>query len=261
MKYMLMGCEDAAAWQRLAPGERARLGALHRRAGQELVAQRGLAGGDGLTMISADLDATASITTLRVESDAPRAREVAPGEALALTSIDVIDFASREDAAAFARRAFDLDGHTTDIRPVREMWFTYHGGGRGDSPKFAILFLNDERRIAEMPQAEIDRTVKRHEEVGWQYSAEKGLMKAETFAFAGVRLLPSADGLRHRVDRGRHILSDGPFAETKELVGGFQIFDCESREQAVEWAKRLAVRDGDAMEIRPVESLWWIYHG
>jgi hypothetical protein len=201
------------------------------------------------------------VTALRVERGEPRIRDVSPAErARTLTSIDVVDFAARAQAVEFAERAFAHDGHVTEIRPVREMWFAYHGSARGDAPKFVILFMNDERRMAELPPAEIERYVKRHEEVGWQYSAEKGLLRGETFSFAGVRLMPSAEATTHRIERGRHMMSDGPFAETKELVGGFQVFDCDSREEAVGWAKQLTIGDGDVMEIRAVESLWWIYH-
>jgi hypothetical protein len=262
MKFMLMGHEDAVGGERLEQAERDRRTARHRQVGQELVAERGLVGGSGLVMISAELSPSAVATTLRVEGGKPSVRDESSAERTQiLTSIDVIDFGAREEAVDFAKKAFEHDGHATEIRAVHEMWFTYHGGGRGDARKFAILFLNDERTIAALPPAEIERSVKRHEEIGWQYSAEKGLVRGETFSFAGVRLRPSAEGTMHRIDGGRHLTSDGPFAETKELVGGFQLFDCESKEEAVEWAKKLTVRDGDVMEIRAVESLWWIYHG
>jgi len=49
-------------------------------------------------------------------------------------------------------------------------------------------------------------------------------------------LLPSSDGVRVRVSGGRTFITDGPFAETRELVGGFAIFNLESREEAVKMA-------------------------
>jgi len=49
-------------------------------------------------------------------------------------------------------------------------------------------------------------------------------------------LLPSSEGVRVRVSRGRTFITDGPFAETRELVGGFAIFNLESREEAVKMA-------------------------
>jgi hypothetical protein len=49
--------------------------------------------------------------------------------------------------------------------------------------------------------------------------------------------LPSSLGARVRVDSGNYSVSDGPFTEAKELVGGFAILDAPSREMAVEYAK------------------------
>src|SRR6185503_9075703 len=47
-------------------------------------------------------------------------------------------------------------------------------------------------------------------------------------------LLPSSHGVRIRATRGKTAVIDGPFAETKELVGGFAIFELASREEAIE---------------------------
>ena len=49
-------------------------------------------------------------------------------------------------------------------------------------------------------------------------------------------LLPSSEGVRVRVSGGKTFITDGPFAETRELVGGFAIFNLESREEAVKMA-------------------------
>lgn len=51
-------------------------------------------------------------------------------------------------------------------------------------------------------------------------------------------LRPSADGFRVRYEGDRRTVMDGPFAETKELIGGYTIIRVQSREQAVEWAKQ-----------------------
>lgn len=259
MKFMLLGREAKAQWEGIEPAEKRRRRARHVQAVQDLVAQR-LAGGSGLVLISAELSPDAAATTLRVAGGSARVVEPAQvGEVL--TSIDVVDFDSHRQAVDFAKSTFDQVGQRSEIRAVHETWFAYHGAARGDEPKFAVFFLNDERAIAALSPAEIERSVRRHEEVGWQYNAEKGLARGETFSFAGVRLRPSAEGTMHRVEDGGHVTSDGPFVEIKELVGGLQLFDCASRQEAVEWAKKLAVRDGDGMEVRAIESLWWIYHG
>src|SRR5262245_15715966 len=73
-------------------------------------------------------------------------------------------------------------------------------------------------------------------------------------------LLPSSQGVRIRVSGGRTSVIDGPFAETKELVGGFAIFDLKSREEAIENGRRFMQVHADVLgssyegelEIRPM---------
>jgi hypothetical protein len=55
---------------------------------------------------------------------------------------------------------------------------------------------------------------------------------------AGEGLHPSSKGARIRFSGGKQTVVDGPFAETKELIAGFWILQCRSREEALEWAKR-----------------------
>jgi len=66
---------------------------------------------------------------------------------------------------------------------------------------------------------------------------------AEEAARAGVRvemggLVPSAAGARIRIARGKLTVTDGPFAEGKEVVGGYAFLDVKSRKEAIEWSKR-----------------------
>ena len=73
-------------------------------------------------------------------------------------------------------------------------------------------------------------------------------------------LLPSSQGVRIRVAGGKPFVIDGPFAETKELVGGFAIFDLESKEEAIESGRQFMQLHADIlgpsyegeMEIRPM---------
>ena len=55
---------------------------------------------------------------------------------------------------------------------------------------------------------------------------------------AGEGLHPSSKGARVKFSGSKRIVTDGPFAETKELVAGFWLWQCKSREEAIEWAKR-----------------------
>jgi hypothetical protein len=53
-------------------------------------------------------------------------------------------------------------------------------------------------------------------------------------------------------DGGERIVTDGPYAETKEQLGGFTLLECESREEALEWARKVPLPGGWKIEIRPV---------
>ncbi len=58
----------------------------------------------------------------------------------------------------------------------------------------------------------------------------------------------------HLNDGGERVVSDGPFAESKEQLGGFALLECESREEALEWAHKVPMNSG-SIEIRPILDL------
>jgi len=69
---------------------------------------------------------------------------------------------------------------------------------------------------------------------------------------AGEGLHPSSKGKRIKFEGSKKTVTDGPFAETKELVAGFWIWQVRSIEEAVEWLKRSPFDGGAEIEIRPV---------
>jgi len=69
---------------------------------------------------------------------------------------------------------------------------------------------------------------------------------------AGEGLQPSSKGARVRFDAGKKTVIDGPFAETKELVAGFWLWQVKSKEEAIEWLKRAPFGGGTEVEIRQV---------
>jgi hypothetical protein len=68
---------------------------------------------------------------------------------------------------------------------------------------------------------------------------------------AGEGLQASSKGARVRFSGGKKTVIDGPFAETKELVAGFWLWQCKSLDEAVEWLKRAPFEDTE-VEIRQV---------
>jgi hypothetical protein len=73
-------------------------------------------------------------------------------------------------------------------------------------------------------------------------------------AAEGVR--PSAMGARVRVSEGKRTVTDGPFTEAKEVIGGFALIQARSKAEAVEWASRFADVLGDVeVEIRQISEM------
>jgi hypothetical protein len=69
---------------------------------------------------------------------------------------------------------------------------------------------------------------------------------------AGEGLHPSSKGKRVEFTGKAPRVIDGPFAETKELIAGFWIWQVKSMDEALDWVKRCPMLDGDVLEIRPV---------
>ena len=69
---------------------------------------------------------------------------------------------------------------------------------------------------------------------------------------AGEGLQPSSKGKRVRFDGKQRTVIDGPFAETKELIAGFWLWQVKSMDEAIEWLKRAPFDGGTEIEIRQV---------
>lgn len=72
---------------------------------------------------------------------------------------------------------------------------------------------------------------------------------------AGDGLRPSSKGKRVKFGDGKRIVTDGPFAETKELIAGFWLWRVKSMDEAVEWLKRAPFDGGAEIEIRQLHEL------
>jgi hypothetical protein len=82
----------------------------------------------------------------------------------------------------------------------------------------------------------------------------------EQLTKAGVLLAldglhPSAKGARVTLAGGKKTVTDGPFTEAKELIGGYWIIQAKSKEEAVEWATRVPLGEGDIVEVRQIAEL------
>jgi hypothetical protein len=69
---------------------------------------------------------------------------------------------------------------------------------------------------------------------------------------AGEGLLPTSHGMRIRYEGSKRTVIDGPFSESKELIGGFWILQAKSKDEILEWMKRAPFDGGATIEIRPI---------
>jgi hypothetical protein len=80
------------------------------------------------------------------------------------------------------------------------------------------------------------------------------LLKAGVL-LAADGLQPSAKGARVRFPGRKPVVSDGPFTEAKELLGGYWLIQVKSREEAIEWVKRCPASEDEMIEIRQVYEM------
>jgi len=79
------------------------------------------------------------------------------------------------------------------------------------------------------------------------------LQEAGALHDQGARLAPSsaARTLRHG-EGGKAVITDGPFAESKEQIAGYMVLECKDLDEAVGWAEKLPVVGSPAIEVRPI---------
>ena len=90
------------------------------------------------------------------------------------------------------------------------------------------------------------------DEKGAVYGAYKALNETPGVS-PGLQLQPPETATTVRVQDGKTLITDGPFAETKEAIGGYLLFEADDLDAAIELASRIpAARLGGAIEVRPV---------
>jgi len=107
-----------------------------------------------------------------------------------------------------------------------------------------IVKANADTEAGQLPSTELLAAMGKYNE---------DLVKAGVM-LAGEGLQPSSKGARIKFSGSKRTVVDGPFAETKELIAGFWLWQCRSMEEAIEWAKRCPNPTGaeSELEIRQV---------
>jgi hypothetical protein len=97
-------------------------------------------------------------------------------------------------------------------------------------------------------------TVPTAEDVAKMMKYNKALQQAGVL-LALDGLLPPSTGARVTYKDGKATVTDGPFAEAKEVIGGYWILDVRSREEAIEWARRAPMSNNEIVEVRQIHEM------
>lgn len=112
--------------------------------------------------------------------------------------------------------------------------------------KYLLLIAGDESSAAAMSPEEGQAIMEAYGVF------TKSIVDAGQFV-AGEAVQPTTTATTVRVQNGETLATDGPFAETKEQLGGFYVVDCADLDAAIEIASRIpAASDGGAVEVRPI---------
>jgi hypothetical protein len=110
--------------------------------------------------------------------------------------------------------------------------------------KYALLIYSNEAR------GEYDRLPEDQQQ---QIMGEYFAISELPGTFGGAQLQPSTTATTVRVEDGKTLTTDGPFADTKEVLGGFYLFEADGIDEALDVAARVpAARMGGSVEVRPI---------
>jgi hypothetical protein len=109
--------------------------------------------------------------------------------------------------------------------------------------QYLLLIYSDEQHWASLPEAERSAIVR-------EYFALTDELQAAGAYVAGAPLRPSSTAGTVRVRGDERLVTDGPFAETKEQLGGYFLVDVESEDEARDWAAKIPAARYGAIEVR-----------
>jgi hypothetical protein len=111
--------------------------------------------------------------------------------------------------------------------------------------RYTLMICTDER-------AEVARSPEEDSVLLAEYGAFAEEMGRRNVLRDGARLRPTTDATTVRVRDGEVLTSDGPFAETKEQIGGFYVVDCKDLDEAIEVASKIPSAKEGTIEVRPI---------
>ena len=114
--------------------------------------------------------------------------------------------------------------------------------------QYILLIYSDESAGAEMTQEEGAKLLQEYTDYS-QWLVDKGWMRG------GDPLRDTEHATTVRVRNGETVTTDGPFAETKEQLGGYYIVECDNLDQAIEAASKIPSAVHGSIEVRPIADM------
>ena len=111
--------------------------------------------------------------------------------------------------------------------------------------RYILMINSDEKWYASLPPEQLSAFTDEYMQFGKEMS-ERGVLQG------GERLRPTTDATTVRVREGDVLTTDGPFAETKEQIGGYYIVDCKDLDEAIEVASKIPAARHGSIEVRPI---------
>ncbi len=110
--------------------------------------------------------------------------------------------------------------------------------------QYLALIYSDESKMPE-------QTPEQQKAVIAEYMAFNEEAKAAGVFVGGDALKPTTTATTLRMQGDKLLTTDGPFAETKEQLGGYYLLECENLDQAIEWAAKIPATKYGSVEVRP----------
>jgi hypothetical protein len=113
--------------------------------------------------------------------------------------------------------------------------------------RYLLLIYADESVYASMSEAESQADMAKW----WEFDSA---IKGSGASSAGEALQETSTATTVRDQDGKPVVTDGPFAETKEQLGGYYVLDVENLDAAIEWAHRCPAAKYGSVELRPIHE-------
>jgi hypothetical protein len=126
---------------------------------------------------------------------------------------------------------------------------SFYDAKRRTTMKYLLMCCFDEKLWGELPETQRKNIMDEYQ------ALERDLEKTGHYK-SGAKLGPSSSTTTVRFKNGKPAITDGPFAETKEQIGGYHLIECENLDEAIAIAMRIpTLPAGGSIEVRPVEYL------